>query len=817
MDNSFKKNKETSLNTHEIFVRIFDKIMKKIIASKFTQIKSNEEIDFIYGEIYNILKGFDIKDKINYLLEFYNNENKNDILQFIKTKNGPKRGFRIKNKVIKKGYFGSSEKIIEKINKNKITFTNGTTAIKNSNLKLKLKPKKNIEKNLHNFFEENKRNTFKNTNRPTFTENYSRNRALPGNEISSLDEVLYKLPISGKFPTTINTNPSAVIPPLNVADSSNFSKEKTKILNTRPLGKTKIYNPSLGASVKERVALFGVPKKINTEIKKVPSKIQSKEQLRDEIYKKYKNEINKIVEQRIPQYNSNNNNEWAISEHNKVNEKYKIKQFVINEYMQKERTKSSMSNHKLSNSPQQSASNASSAFKYSESLYKHVEKELSRRRNVVLGENNSNSAEDKQPIQPSKLNMAKFSNIGKILGKSPPKITSTNSKINNPQLKLQKTIPKIKTYQAMYQLGMSIKEIRGKMTKNNFNQNIRNKSNENLTKILESNSEQENQNNTIKTSVVSENPLELTKYQKMIKAGVQKDAVILRIKHNYKNNIKEQETQIKLLNNKVKVALSQTVEHNSSLNTVNPQYQQTRPSFLGNISRHIILKKPNDPIIESKKISKPGSLFMNELIKKLPPKNKSSNVSAVSDASSASTVSGVSAASSASTASTASITQDHSKKNGSKNNLDETLTTASSHNNSNTNNEVNNNISKRLLFPEKFLILLNKFLKTKGKNKGKELIDLINGYNIAVNNNNETDVKELEKALKIKFSRTGSFGFRITQNIYKEIGGIDRLSTFLDVRRKMDRTYLLNNKVIDKETILSYFPFTDELTTSNID
>lgn len=274
MDNSFEKIKETSLNTHEIFVRIFDKIMKKIIASKFTQIKSNEEIDFIYGEIYNILKGFDIKDKINYLLEFYNNENKNDILQFIKTENDPKRGFRIKNKVIKKGYFGSSEKIIEKINKNKITFTNGTTAIKNSNLKLKLKPKKNIEKNLHNFFEENNKNTLKNINRPTFTENYSRN------EISSLDGVLRKLPISGEFPTIINTNPkkqnnilaSIVIPTLHVADPSNFSNnvQKIKILSTQPLG----------VSVKERLTLFGGPKKVNTEIIKVPSKIQNKEQLR---------------------------------------------------------------------------------------------------------------------------------------------------------------------------------------------------------------------------------------------------------------------------------------------------------------------------------------------------------------------------------------------------------------------------------------------------------------------------------------------------------------------------------------------------------
>lgn len=102
MDNYFEEIKETSLNTHEIFVRIFDKIMKKIIASKFTEIKNKKEIDFIYQEIYNILKGFDIKDKINYLLEFYNNKNKNDILTFLKTENGPKRGFREDNIIIKK-------------------------------------------------------------------------------------------------------------------------------------------------------------------------------------------------------------------------------------------------------------------------------------------------------------------------------------------------------------------------------------------------------------------------------------------------------------------------------------------------------------------------------------------------------------------------------------------------------------------------------------------------------------------------------------------------------------------------------------------
>ena len=149
---TFKNIDTTSFNNNERFIRFFDKIMKKIIRSKFPELKNKEDINSKYNEIYDILKGFDVKDKIRYLLDFYNNDNKSAILQFIESKNGPKRGFRVNDKVIKTD---GSEKTIKGINKHRIiTFTNDTTAIENSNIKLKLKSNKIIKQNLKNFFKD---------------------------------------------------------------------------------------------------------------------------------------------------------------------------------------------------------------------------------------------------------------------------------------------------------------------------------------------------------------------------------------------------------------------------------------------------------------------------------------------------------------------------------------------------------------------------------------------------------------------------------------------------------------------------------------
>jgi hypothetical protein len=86
-------------------------------------------------------------------------------------------------------------------------------------------------------------------------------------------------------------------------------------------------------------------------------------------------------------------------------------------------------------------------------------------------------------------------------------------------------------------------------------------------------------------------------------------------------------------------------------------------------------------------------------------------------------------------------------------------------------------------------------------------------------NNNEIEIQNYQNELKKKFSRTGSLGFRFTTNIYKNIGGIDKLSMFLNVRKIDGKYYLHNGKTlekINKETILSYFPFTDQLATKNI-
>lgn len=149
---TFKNIDTTSFNNNERFIRFFDKIMKKIIRSKFPKLKNKEDINLKYNQIYNILKGFDVKDKIIYLLDFYNNDNKSAILQFIESKNGPKRGFRVNDKVIKTT--DDSKKIIKGINSNKITFNNDTIAIKNSNIKLNLKSNEMIKQELNNFFKD---------------------------------------------------------------------------------------------------------------------------------------------------------------------------------------------------------------------------------------------------------------------------------------------------------------------------------------------------------------------------------------------------------------------------------------------------------------------------------------------------------------------------------------------------------------------------------------------------------------------------------------------------------------------------------------
>lgn len=148
--NTFKHIDETSSNNNERFVRFFYKIMKKIIRSKFPELKNNVDINLKYNEIYDILKGFDIKDKIRYLLDFYNNDNKADILQFIQNKNGPKRGFRVGNQVIKSD--GSPNTIVG-INE-KITLQNTKNTVKNSNIKLKLNSNEKIKQNLKNFFKD---------------------------------------------------------------------------------------------------------------------------------------------------------------------------------------------------------------------------------------------------------------------------------------------------------------------------------------------------------------------------------------------------------------------------------------------------------------------------------------------------------------------------------------------------------------------------------------------------------------------------------------------------------------------------------------
>lgn len=163
----------TSLDIDNKFNLIFKRIIEKLISPHILQYLNNNNDSIrlqkkIYiNFIYDILKGFDVKKKIKFLLDYYKLyypkeiDDYNNILYFIKINNGPKRGLEEGNVVRPSGLFtklflfSKNKKIKEITDGGKITFNNDSKG-NAKNYKLKLKTNNEIFDELSNFFDKSR-------------------------------------------------------------------------------------------------------------------------------------------------------------------------------------------------------------------------------------------------------------------------------------------------------------------------------------------------------------------------------------------------------------------------------------------------------------------------------------------------------------------------------------------------------------------------------------------------------------------------------------------------------------------------------------
>lgn len=139
-----------NVNNNDKFLIIFDRILRNIITKNY-KITEPHDVERFYNKIYKILEGLNVKEKIQYLLDFYNRDDKQSIEEFIQNKNGPQREFREGNTVLVDG----QRKKVKQIRKNTIIFENDQTVsfnkIRERKIKLNLNKQK-IQNNLKIFF-----------------------------------------------------------------------------------------------------------------------------------------------------------------------------------------------------------------------------------------------------------------------------------------------------------------------------------------------------------------------------------------------------------------------------------------------------------------------------------------------------------------------------------------------------------------------------------------------------------------------------------------------------------------------------------------